>query len=244
MDIGLSLKSISGIDLIAVAYAWSQRGCSSFVSTCGNTTVSSVLYQSDFQDDFGNVDFKMLPRPQVCHFLYEYLPIIDEHNNQRQNVLGLEQKWPTKDCWFHLLVTLVGMCVVDMHHWYTQEKKVHNRLLSGTMCDNDARVIGFIDLLCGGLVQRERLSPAVRPNLQDGQETILTRIEVHGKTNCPPTMKNLEKGKTLGQLYYVNCFIFMSQAFEGRRHSSIQPNLLLLHVLSHANLQHQKGAVE
>jgi hypothetical protein len=74
--------TISDIDPIAVAYAWSQHGCSYFVLTCDNTTVSNLLYQSNFQDDFGNVDFKMLPRPQVCHFLFAYLHIIDEHNKQ------------------------------------------------------------------------------------------------------------------------------------------------------------------
>ena len=30
----------------------------------------------------------------------------------------MERNWATKDCWFRLLTTIVGMTVVDMHRWY------------------------------------------------------------------------------------------------------------------------------
>jgi hypothetical protein len=113
---------IDRVDIIAVAYAWSQRSVSHFMSNYGNTARSSVFYRSNFKDDFGNFDFKFLPRPQICHFIHKYLPLIDEHNKKMQNVLGLERKWPTKDCWFRLLVTIVGMCVVDMQRLYRHEK--------------------------------------------------------------------------------------------------------------------------
>ena len=36
------------------------------------------------------------------------------HSKQPQKKLGLEMKWPTRNCWFCLLTTLVGMCVVDL----------------------------------------------------------------------------------------------------------------------------------
>jgi hypothetical protein len=41
-------------------------------------------------------------------YAYAY---VRESNKQRQKILALEKKWPTKDCWFRLLTTLVGMCV-------------------------------------------------------------------------------------------------------------------------------------
>jgi hypothetical protein len=81
---------ISGVEMLALAYAWIQRGVSYFLSTYGNTAVSSIAYRSAFEDDFGNVDYKFLPRPQLAHFIFEYLPLIDEHSKQRQAVLGLE----------------------------------------------------------------------------------------------------------------------------------------------------------
>jgi hypothetical protein len=121
------------------------------VCLIGSTAPSSIIYQSNFEDEFGNVDFKMLPRPQLCHFLYEYLPLIDEHNKQHQYVLHLEKKCPTKDCWFRLLVTLTGMCIINMHRLSRQKQKCHTQLLCGAIMEEDAIVIHFSDLLCGNL---------------------------------------------------------------------------------------------
>jgi hypothetical protein len=115
--------NISGVEMLALAYAWSKRGVAYFLSTCGNTAVSSVAYRSAFEDDFGNVNYKFLPRPQLAHFTFEYLPLIDEHNKQRQSFLGLERKWSTKCCWRRLIVKMVGMSAVDMQRLYRGEKK-------------------------------------------------------------------------------------------------------------------------
>jgi len=75
------------------------------------------MYRSYFEDDFGNVSYKEIKQPSIAHQLFDYLPLIDEHNKQQQNRLALETKWP-KCCWFHLLTTLIGMCVVDVHQLY------------------------------------------------------------------------------------------------------------------------------
>jgi hypothetical protein len=122
---------IGGVKLLTLCYAWSQMGVSYFLSTCGSTHQSSVIYQSNFEDELGNVSSKFLPRPQVCHFLYELVPLIGEHNKQQQSVLGLEHKWPTQCCSTRLIVTLTGMCVVDMHRLYRSEKRKRNRVLCG-----------------------------------------------------------------------------------------------------------------
>ena len=101
--------------LIAMAYAWSQWGVSYLLSTCRSTEPAEKMYTSYFEDDYGNVSSKELCQPKIAHLLFDYLPLIDEHNKQRQKILGLETKWPTRNCWFRLLTTLVGMCVVDLH---------------------------------------------------------------------------------------------------------------------------------
>ncbi len=49
---------ISGVRLIAIAYAWSQQGVSYLLSTCGSTEPSEKMYMSYFEDDFGNVGSK------------------------------------------------------------------------------------------------------------------------------------------------------------------------------------------
>jgi hypothetical protein len=71
------MSVIVGVKLLALAYAWSQKGVSDFLTTCGSKHQSSVIYESNFEDEFGNISSKFLPRPHISHFLYEYLPLID-----------------------------------------------------------------------------------------------------------------------------------------------------------------------
>jgi hypothetical protein len=152
--------------------------------------VSSVAYQSAFEDDFGNVNYKFLPRPQLAHSIFEYLPLIDEHNKQHQAVLGLERKWPTKCCWTRLVVTMVGMSVVDMQRLYRSEKKTRNKVFCGQVCGEDATVIKFSDLLCDNLRLRELQKTAIVQHKSDGTDTLLSFIEKYGKTNLPVTVEN------------------------------------------------------
>jgi hypothetical protein len=112
------VAEISGVKLIALAYAWHQRGVSYILSTCRSTESSDKMHMSYFEDDFGNVGSKEVNWPKLAHLIYDYLPLIDEHNKQRQKILGLERKWPTRNCWFRFLTTLMGMCIVDMHRLY------------------------------------------------------------------------------------------------------------------------------
>ena len=83
---------IAGVPIFCLAYAWSQRGISYFVSTCGSTEVCRDKYMSNYEDEYGNICHNEINRPEVIHFFYEFLPIIDEHNKQRQNILGLKRK--------------------------------------------------------------------------------------------------------------------------------------------------------
>jgi hypothetical protein len=106
--------TINDVKVFALAYAWIQRGVSYFLSRCGKTSPHEVKNMPHFEDDFGNVVHKEINRPKVCHFLYEYLPLIDEHNKQRQNLLHLERCWCRKDPWMRHLTTTLGMCVVDI----------------------------------------------------------------------------------------------------------------------------------
>jgi hypothetical protein len=47
--------TISETALFSMAYAWSQKGVSFLLSTCGSTEPSTNMYRSYFEDDFGNV---------------------------------------------------------------------------------------------------------------------------------------------------------------------------------------------
>ncbi len=86
-------------------------------------------YRTSFGDGFGNISSKPLSRPSIAHFLYEFLPLIDEHNKARQSALALkDKKWPTKCCWYRLMTTFIGMAVIDIQRWdlNTQANMQHN----------------------------------------------------------------------------------------------------------------------
>ena len=219
---------IAGVALFAIAYAWSQRGISYFISTCGSTDVHDEKYISNYKDDFGNVTFKEINRPKILHFLYEFLPIIDEHNKQRQSVLCLEKKWATKDCWFRLLTTMVGFCIVDMHRWYRNVKArdgggevVKRRSRNSTLneysnfeFEYEVQIRKFSDILCGSLEDVTRKQLAQRKTMtistpNDERNNIgLERIRsADGSTTRPPTKKQEEQGRRVGTAVNGNCFI-------------------------------------
>ena len=126
--------TISGIDLFLMAYGWSQKGIAFMISTCGTTVRHTVDYRSKFPDGFGNTDSRSYPRPSIAHFLYEFLPLIDEHNKARQNLLALELKWPTRCCWFCLMTTFIGMAVVDVQRW---DRNKRRSIPSSALSQND-----------------------------------------------------------------------------------------------------------
>jgi hypothetical protein len=205
--------TIADVKVFALAYAWSQRGVSYFLSTCGKTTPHESKYMSHFEDDFGNVEHKAINRPAICHFIYEYLPLIDEHNKQRQNLLNLKRCWCTKDPWMRLLTTTLGMCVVDMHRWY------RNRKCDEQLEDSRAQNIGsellairkFSDRLCVGLEKKARFGRAPARKVRHSEApdaNTLQRITKDGSATREPTEKQMKKEKrAVGSAHRANCFI-------------------------------------
>ena len=86
--VSMSTK-ISGEPIFIIAYAWSQRGVSYMISTCGSTAPHQDKYLSYFEDDFGNVTWIKINLPCISNFCYKYFPLIDEYNEQRQSLLNL-----------------------------------------------------------------------------------------------------------------------------------------------------------
>ncbi len=107
--------TISGVDLFLLAYARSNQRAAHVVSSCGTTVQHEIPYQTHFTDDYGKITFKEIPCPSIAHFYFELCPLIDNHNRDRQGILGLEDCWPTKSPWFRLVTTMIGMLVIDLH---------------------------------------------------------------------------------------------------------------------------------
>jgi len=49
-----------------------------------------IPYPTHFTENFGNVTFKIIPHLTFAHFYFELCPLIDNHNKDRQGILGLE----------------------------------------------------------------------------------------------------------------------------------------------------------
>ena len=192
--------TISGVKLIALAYAWSAKGTSFFISTMGNTNPSKTLYRSRFEDDFGGTSFKDIPRPEIADFIYDFLPIIDEHNKQRQRLLNLEYQWPTKDCWTRLGVSLIGFSVVNLYRLYRN----HNYdKYSGY------GILKFSDMICGGLVKRKRTIQATPAalNLNLDLRTNLVRIRNEDGLTTKRIKNHRTRPGAVGSAVQKSCWI-------------------------------------
>jgi hypothetical protein len=170
------------VTLIAVCYAWSHSSTTYFLSTCGSTNPAKTSYTTHFEDEFGTVGVNHIPQPSIKEWFYDFLPLIDEHNKHRQSLLQLEKKWPTKSCWFCLLTTLVGMCVVDMYRVYLNHDKNKYEKMD---------IIQFADEISLNLRPRTtKKAPTLAATLStiQGQELRLERItNDSGETCQPPT---------------------------------------------------------
>ena len=192
-------STVAGVKLIAVAYAWSMKGISYFISTCGNTNPSSVLYKSNFEDEFGGVGYKMIQRPKLAEFLYQFLPIIDEHNKQRQNLLNLEYKWPTKHCWVRLMVSLVGFSVTNLYRLYRNYDYETYK---------DMGVVAFSDLICSGLQVRTRSINRLPQPIQDANTPDKDKVErIVTAGGAMVKEKNTKRDGVVGSGVQQTCWI-------------------------------------
>ena len=87
--------TIAGVDLFALAYAYSNQGVMMMVWSLGTTIHHEKDYQPNIVDDYVNVRFREIPCPCIAHFLFELLPLIDNHNKDKQSLLALKDCWPT-----------------------------------------------------------------------------------------------------------------------------------------------------
>jgi hypothetical protein len=70
-------------------------------------------YRAKWPDEFGNLKQRDIVRPDCVGKYFSKSNIIDVGNQLRQNELQLERLWRTKNPWFRIDCTLVGICVVD-----------------------------------------------------------------------------------------------------------------------------------
>ena len=194
--------TISNVKIAAIGYAWSHSSVSYFVTTCGSTHPAVNSYETHYEDEFGVVQTRKIRRPRILEWVYDYLPLLDEHNKQRQSLLRLEKKWPTKNCWFRLITTLVGMSIVDLHRVYLNQNKAKFSKMD---------VIEFSDLITANLKVR---SPGKAPTLRSEAATNADLGRLQRITNSegdiarvPAYKQRGKEGREVGSAFTANCYI-------------------------------------
>ncbi|XRB20796.1 hypothetical protein RI054_25g106450 [Pseudoscourfieldia marina] len=105
---------IEGIPLIAIGYRYNRKTVLCFVATNGaGASTYGKPYVATYTDRFGNVRVRYVDRGVVIARFFSRSNVIDAHNHRRQHELGLESAWITKDPYFRLATTGIGMNVVD-----------------------------------------------------------------------------------------------------------------------------------
>jgi hypothetical protein len=80
----------------------------------GRTTPGNP-YVMRFTDGFGNLCTRDVECLDVISTFFENSNVIDSHNQCRQSNLALGKKWLTKDAFFRLATTHLGINIVDTY---------------------------------------------------------------------------------------------------------------------------------
>lgn len=129
-----------GHALVAIGYKYNKRKVLCFLATkSAGTTKAGTPYIAKFPDSMGNTCERAVPRPTVISEYFADSNKIDIHNQVRQGELKLEKRWKTKDCWFRLDTTLIGMIVTDA--WKAFKHGVADKKVT------DISIIQFADRL-------------------------------------------------------------------------------------------------
>ena len=113
-SIVLEGKHPNGSELIAMGYRYNSKVTLHFVMTknAGSTRKGSP-YEMKFTDSHGNVHVRLVDRPSVISQFFQDSNVVDSHNQARQHELGLEKKWETRDPYFRLTTTMIGINTTD-----------------------------------------------------------------------------------------------------------------------------------
>jgi hypothetical protein len=96
--------------------SYNARKVLHFVMTDGaGSTVPDPnrAYIARFPDEYGNLEIRKVPRPACLSDYFEKCNVVDVHNQMRQGILGLEEKWVTQYGFSRVMCTILGMCVID-----------------------------------------------------------------------------------------------------------------------------------
>jgi len=142
------------------------------MSERAGSTKQGNPYCMKYTDPFGNLCSRNVDRPDFISNFFNDSNSIDSHNHVRQFELGLEKKWFTKDPYFRLVTTLIGMSVSDawkLAGWHklidnrkeyvNEDKKMGIKKFAGVIALQLISCAGYI------LMEQSNLVPMYQPNM-------------------------------------------------------------------------------
>jgi len=107
-------STIEGVELVALGYRYNRKKTLFFCATGGaGPTYAGAPYISSYADRYGNQCFREVPRPVLVSRYFHHSPVIDNHNQLRQESLALERTWGTSGYYFRIASTVFGMAFTD-----------------------------------------------------------------------------------------------------------------------------------
>jgi len=154
-----------------------------------------------YTDSYGNVCTRFVDRPDVISKFFATSSIIDTHNQLRQDLLQLEKKWLTKNPFFRLTTTLLGINVTDTFLLANHHRIINHT--SGTSSEKNITIQRFAGLLAFQLLQnakhlgrpRQRFLPE---EIQAPQKTVVSDLSLPSSFSNKPAVRSLTdaNGKT------------------------------------------------
>ena len=159
------------VELVAIGYKYNSKKVLCFVTTVGaGSTEKGRPYKMKYNDNFGNVCYRDVPRPVVVSRLFENSNCVDVNNQMRQHNLALEECWVTTDGWFRLFTTFVGFTVTDT--WFVREFTGEKGKKYNPDENERRRIVGF-----AGDVSESLLEMAEELERSDALEIVATPLE-------------------------------------------------------------------
>jgi hypothetical protein len=139
-------KTQCEVPSIVVGYQYSRKTILHFILTKKAVSLKEGKpYEMKYTDSYGHVCTCYVERPDAISKFFTTSNVIDTHNQLHQDLLQLEKKWLTKNPYFHLTTTLLGISVNDAfllayHHriinhttGLEEDKKIGIQHFSGMM---------------------------------------------------------------------------------------------------------------
>jgi len=108
------------------------------------STIADDPYRARFLDDHDNLVSRPVDHPELISKYFQWSNGIDKHNQAHQFELHLDKHWRTQNARFHLVTSVIGICVTDAWKGY--------RYAFREKSEEDISIRDFVDRLAYELI--------------------------------------------------------------------------------------------